>query len=44
MKQLCACQHHGQWKAMNTLKDNIELNKVWDSGKAFWKKWEDNNL
>lgn len=31
-------QHHGSWKSMNTLKDNIELNKLLKGGNAFWIK------
>lgn len=37
--ELTAYKHFGQWKTMNTLKDNIELNAIWKEGKAFWKKW-----
>ena len=37
--ELSAYKHFGQWKTMNTLKDNIELNAIWKEGKAFWKKW-----
>ena len=37
--ELSAYKHSGQWKTMNTLKDNIELNAIWKEGKAFWKKW-----
>lgn len=32
-------KHTGFWKPMDTLRDNIELNNMWDSGKAPWKKW-----
>ncbi|MGL4307821.1 MAG: glucose-1-phosphate cytidylyltransferase [Cetobacterium sp.] len=32
-------KHNGFWKPMDTLRDNTELNKMWDSGKAPWKKW-----
>ena len=38
-EQICAYKHMGTWKAMNTLKDNIELNAMWNKGKAFWKIW-----
>lgn len=40
LKQIGAYKHHGQWKTMNTLKDNLELNKLWGSKRAFWKTWE----
>ncbi|MDX8334901.1 glucose-1-phosphate cytidylyltransferase [Candidatus Cetobacterium colombiensis] len=32
-------KHTGFWKPMDTLRDNTELNAMWDSGKAPWKKW-----
>lgn len=32
-------KHEGFWKPMDTLRDNIELNEMWDSGVAPWKKW-----
>ncbi|MDD4969925.1 MAG: glucose-1-phosphate cytidylyltransferase [Paludibacter sp.] len=31
--------HTGYWQCMDTLKDNIELNSLWNSGKAPWKNW-----
>jgi glucose-1-phosphate cytidylyltransferase len=40
-KQIRAYRHKGQWKAMNTLKDYMELTSLWHSGKAFWKIWEE---
>jgi|SRR3989344_2290011 len=39
-KKIQAYKHKGSWKTMNTLKDNIELNELWRSGKAFWKIWK----
>lgn len=38
--QLAAFRHHGFWKCMDALRDRIELNEMWDSGKAKWKIWE----
>ncbi|MEK7298705.1 MAG: glucose-1-phosphate cytidylyltransferase [Candidatus Margulisiibacteriota bacterium] len=38
-QQLMAYPHHGFWKPMDTLRDKIELNHLWDSGQAAWKKW-----
>jgi len=38
-KQLHAFRHTGFWKPMDTLRDNIELNEMWDAGNAPWKKW-----
>jgi glucose-1-phosphate cytidylyltransferase len=38
-KQLIAYKHQGFWKCMDTLKDKNELNELWNSNKASWKKW-----
>ena len=38
-EQISAYRHRGSWKTMNTLKDNLELNSLWNKSKAFWKKW-----
>ena len=38
-KEVYTFQHHGFWKPMDTLRDKIELNKLWSSGKAKWKVW-----
>lgn len=40
LKQICAYKHQGNWRTMNTLKDNLELNTIWNTGNAFWKIWE----
>ena len=37
--ELCAFEHHGFWKGMNTLKDTLELKELWENGKAEWKVW-----
>jgi glucose-1-phosphate cytidylyltransferase len=37
--QMRAYKHHGFWKPMDTLRDNKELNSMWDSGIAPWKIW-----
>jgi len=39
MKEIAAYKHLGKWKAMNTIKDSIELNLLWKKGQAFWKVW-----
>ena len=36
-KQVCAFRHHGFWKCMDTYKDNLELNELWEQGKAPWR-------
>jgi glucose-1-phosphate cytidylyltransferase len=37
--ELYAFKHRGFWKPMDTLRDKLELQKLWDSGKAPWKIW-----
>ncbi len=37
--QMHAYKHSGFWKPMDTLRDNNELNNMWDEGKAPWKIW-----
>jgi len=37
--QLHAYKHTGFWKPMDTLRDNVELNEMWDKGNAPWKVW-----
>ncbi len=36
---LGAYRHEGFWKAMDTLRDRRELDELWASGKAPWKRW-----
>lgn len=38
-KQLAAYKHKGFWKAMDALRDRIELEALWESGNAPWKSW-----
>lgn len=37
--QVHAFKHFGFWRPMDTLHDNKELNKLWNSGNAPWKIW-----
>ena len=39
--QLNAYIHHGYWQCMDTLREKEKLEKLWNSGKAPWKIWED---
>ncbi len=39
-RQLIAFQHTGFWKCMDTYKDNLEFNQLWDAGQAEWKVWD----
>lgn len=36
-QQLFSYKHDGFWKSMDTLRDKIELEQIWQSGKAPWK-------
>ena len=38
-QQLSAYKHSGFWKCMDALRDRIELEEMWSSGKAKWKIW-----
>ncbi len=38
-QQLAAFKHAGFWRPMDTLRDKIQLEEMWESGKAPWKTW-----
>ena len=38
-KQLSAFIHRGFWQPMDTLRDKIKLEELWQDGKAPWKVW-----
>ena len=38
--ELMAYEHHGFWQPMDTLRDKVYLEKLWQSDKAPWKIWE----
>lgn len=38
--QISAFKHSGFWLPMDTLRDKLELERLWESGKAPWKVWE----
>ena len=37
--QLSAFRHHGFWQPMDTLRDRILLEELWENNKAPWKIW-----
>jgi glucose-1-phosphate cytidylyltransferase len=37
--QLAAFRHTGFWQPMDTLRDKVTLESLWESGKAPWKVW-----
>lgn len=39
-KQLSIYKHHGFWQPMDTLRDKVLLEDLWNSGKAPWKTWK----
>ncbi len=39
--QLNAFHHHGFWMAMDKLSDKLKLEKMWNSGNALWKTWDE---
>ncbi len=39
--QLAAYKHEGFWQCMDTLRDKKLLERLWTSGDAPWKTWED---
>jgi len=38
--QLCAYRHDGFWAAMDTLRDKVYLEELWNSRRAPWQVWE----
>ena len=39
--QLMSYTHKGYWQCMDTLREKQQLEKLWNTGKAPWKIWED---
>ena len=39
-EEMYAYKHRGFWKPMDTLRDKIELQRLWDTGTAPWKLWK----
>ncbi len=37
--ELMAFKHHGFWQPMDTLRDKIQLEDMWKSGRPPWKTW-----
>jgi len=38
--ELMAYEHHGFWQPMDTLRDKVHLEELWQAGKAPWKIWK----
>ncbi|MFN4813033.1 MAG: glucose-1-phosphate cytidylyltransferase [Bacteroidota bacterium] len=41
--QMCAFKHQGFWRPMDTLKDKMDLNEMWNENNAPWKIWLNSN-
>jgi glucose-1-phosphate cytidylyltransferase len=37
--QLMAFKHHGFWQPMDTFRESLELNELWEKGNAPWRNW-----
>jgi glucose-1-phosphate cytidylyltransferase len=37
--QMSAFRHRGFWQPMDTMRDKIQLESLWQSGSAPWKTW-----
>lgn len=37
--ELKAYKHDGFWQCMDTQRDKMQLEEMWEQGKALWKKW-----
>ena len=40
-KQLAAYRHEGFWQPVDTMRDKVVLEKLWASGDAPWRVWDD---
>ena len=38
-RELMAYKHNGFWACMDTMREKIEINKIWQKKKAPWKTW-----
>ena len=38
-REVMAFKHSGFWKCLDTYKDNLEFNQLWDDNEAAWKLW-----
>lgn len=42
--ELMSYMHHGFWQCMDNRREMDLLEKLWNTGKAPWKKWEDKDV
>jgi len=38
--KLMVYHHNGDWACMDTYRDSVFLNSLWEKGQAFWKVWD----
>ena len=38
--ELMVYHHKGDWACMDTYRDTVFLNRLWESNQAFWKEWD----
>jgi glucose-1-phosphate cytidylyltransferase len=38
-QQLCAYRHYGFWQPMDTMREKMMLEELWQSGRAPWRQW-----
>jgi glucose-1-phosphate cytidylyltransferase len=38
--QLVSFRHEGFWYAMDTVRDRMQLEEIWDGGRAPWRVWD----
>jgi glucose-1-phosphate cytidylyltransferase len=38
-QQLCAYRHYGFWQPMDTMREKMLLEELWQSGRAPWRQW-----
>jgi len=38
-KEITVFEHEGEWECVDTERDLVHLNKLWNENKAFWKIW-----
>jgi glucose-1-phosphate cytidylyltransferase len=39
-REIMAFEHQGFWQPMDTLREKLQLEQLWESGQAPWKIWK----
>ena len=40
IREIMVYKHSGKWECVDTERDLVHLNKIWNENKAFWKVWQ----